>query len=147
MKGRTQRRLRQWHQYLGLFLAPMLLLLAVSGAFQVFRLNSDRGWGGTPPRWVQIIAAIHKNQAMPEAEAPLIIRPASPLASKVAPGAVAHKKPSSLPLQIFVVAASLGLIASTAFGITIALTNRMKRFENLSLLGAGVAVPILLLFF
>ena len=148
MKARTQGRLRKWHQCVGLFLAPMLLLLAVSGAFQVFRLNSEKGWGSPPPRCLMIIAAVHKNQAMPHVDAPPPLqsaRVAAPDRPSSARDPVAAQ-PSPVPLQIFVTLASMGLIASTSFGIAIALAGRTKRRMNLGIIVAGVIIPAVLLF-
>lgn len=65
MKGQTMRRLRQYHQYLGGFFAPLIPLLAISGALQTFRSQDAQGYGGTPPSWIVWPASIHKDQAHP----------------------------------------------------------------------------------
>lgn len=143
MKAGTMRSLRQWHLYLGLFFAPMLLLFAFSGALQVFRLNEDKGYGGPPPVWMVWIAAIHKNQAPPRE------KPADQAASK--PHAPADKqrspvaKGNSLPLKILATIMAASLALSTLLGILIALNNRATRWTGIVLLIAGTALPIVLL--
>lgn len=52
MKAQTMRLVRQYHLYLGQFLAPAILLFALSGALQAFRLQEAKGYGGTPPLWI-----------------------------------------------------------------------------------------------
>ena len=65
MKASTQRTLRQYHHYIGVFLAPAILLFAISGALQTFRLTEAKGYGGPPPNWMVWLAAVHKDQAPP----------------------------------------------------------------------------------
>lgn len=163
MKATTQRTLRQYHHYIGVFLAPAILLFSVSGIVQTFRLNEEKGWGGTPPSWMVWIAAFHKDQTPPRA------KPATP----VAPAAAAHdadaehhdhaddgdhhehpgdaaptpgaaKAPSPLPLKIFVLLMGLGLIVSTLLGVTIALNNRAMRRISIVMLVIGTVLPLVL---
>jgi uncharacterized iron-regulated membrane protein len=153
MKPNTQRLLRRYHHYLGLFFAPMIILFAFSGALQTFRLQEEKGYGGTPPGWIVWIASIHKDSRLPtprEAEASKP-RPQSSASWPDAPRteatkpATAVRRPYTLPLKIFVVLLSLALIASTVLGVVIALTNRAMRRASLILLGAGAIVPAVLL--
>src|SRR3569623_308360 len=81
MKAQTQRTLRQYHHYIGVFLAPAILLFAVSGTVQTFRLNEEKGWGGTPPTWMVWSASFHKDQTPPRS------KPANPAAQAAAPAA------------------------------------------------------------
>ena len=37
-RASTMRTIREWHLYVGLFFAPLLLLFSISGAIQTFRL-------------------------------------------------------------------------------------------------------------
>lgn len=148
MKATTQRTLRQYHHYIGVFLAPAILLFAVSGMVQTFRLNEEKGWGGTPPNWMVWIAAFHKDQTPPQP------KPAKPKAPPVvadhhdhdatpAAGAPA-KPPSPLPLKIFVILMGLGLITSTLLGVIIALNNRAMRRVSTIMLFAGTILPLTL---
>jgi len=150
MKATTQRTLRRYHHYIGLFLAPAILLFSVSGAVQTFRLNEEKGWGGTPPNWMVWIAAFHKDQAPPREKPALAkVAVAKPVAEDhdhdaplVAKAAV--KRPSPVPLKIFVVLMALGLIASTLLGLTIALNNRATRRSSIILLATGTVLPLVL---
>ena|ERR1700761_2414893 len=147
MKASTQRTLRQYHHYIGVFLAPAILLFAVSGMIQTFRLNEEKGWGGTPPTWMVWITAFHKDQTPPHE------KPAKP---RAAPDAAAHdhdappaapapaKRPSPLPLKIFVVLMGLGLFTSTLLGVIIALNNRAMRRTSVVLLVVGTVLPLVL---
>ncbi len=150
MRPNTLRTLRRYHHYLGLFFAPMILLFAVSGALQTFRLQEARGYGGTPPNWIVWLASVHKDQGPP--------RPprAEKSAEKMkAPGEAAKprgegeragpKRPSPLPLKIFVVALAIALAFSTITGVVIALSIRSMRRVSIGLLVAGAVVPIVLL--
>jgi uncharacterized iron-regulated membrane protein len=149
MKGSTMRRLRQLHQYLGVFFAPMILLFAVSGALQTFRLQEEKGYGGVPPSWIVWMASIHKDQAAPRQAAksanPLAEHPKSEARGAAPAKPVATSRRSTLPLKIFVTLLALALIGSTIIGVIIALNNRLVRRTVMFLLAAGVIGPILLL--
>src|SRR5215210_2875892 len=101
------KRIRQIHFYLGALFAPMIILFALSGALQTFRLqDSPKGGTYTPPAWIVKLADIHKDQRAAQE-----------------PGR--HR---SLPLQWFVVIMSLGLISTSILGIYMAFKyNRDKR--------------------
>lgn len=155
MKATTQRTLRQYHHYIGVFLAPAILLFAVSGMVQTFRLNEEKGWGGTPPNWMVWIAAFHKDQTPPR-EKP--VRPKAAPAQATAthddadhhdhdappPAQAQAKRPSPLPLKIFVVLMGLGLFVSTLLGVIIALNNRAMRRTSIVLLAVGTVLPLVL---
>lgn len=144
MKVQTMRRLRQIHLYLGMFFAPMLLLFAVSGALQTFRLNEPGGWGGTPPTWMVWVAAIHKNQAAPRGDAHQEgHHDDAPKAPRAAPRP--PQGPSPLPLKILTVLMAIGLFASAVIGIVIALNLRGFRTGSLIALAIGTVLPIVLL--
>lgn len=147
MRPNTLRLLRRYHHYLGLFFAPMILLFAISGALQTFRLQEAKGYGGTPPNWIVWLASVHKDQGPPrehKAEKP---KPAAEIGqpAKPRPEASASKRPSPLPLKIFVVLLSIALSLSTITGIVIALASRAMRRISIILLALGTVVPIILL--
>lgn len=148
MKPTTMRMVRQIHNYVGLFFAPMILLFALSGALQTFRLQETHDPAAPPPpRWIVWMASVHKDQQQPRDQPRR--RPAPPPGAQAAPH---HAPPSAsprlfspLPLKIFVTALSIGLILSTLLGITIALNNPLTRRISIILLIAGTIVPLLLL--
>jgi len=143
MSPRLLRQLRLLHFYLGLFFAPMLLLFAVSGALQVYRLNEEKGYGGLPPVWMTWIAAIHKNQAPPRAKPS---QPSAKPAAAPAPRAARAKPGMGVALlKLFAVLLAVGLALSTVLGTLIALGTRSMRRPGIILLIAGTILPILFL--
>lgn len=146
MRPNTLRLLRRYHHYLGLFFAPMILLFAISGALQTFRLQEAKGYGGPPPNWIVWLASVHKDQGPPRE--PRAEKPKAP-GEAAKPRAEAPrtgpKRPSPLPLKIFVVLLSIALAVSTIMGIVIALANRSMRRVSIVLLVLGTVAPIVLL--
>lgn len=148
MKAQTMRRVRQYHFYLGMFFAPVILLFALSGALQTFRLQETKGYGGTPPGWIVWMASVHKDQSLPREtrEAPLPAKPSTAPAKLPIDGNDRRfERISPLPLKIFVALMSVGLLASAILGMVIALTNRTMRRTSVIVLLAGTALPLLLL--
>ncbi|MDX5984895.1 hypothetical protein [Sphingomonas echinoides] len=149
MRPNTLRLLRRYHHYLGLFFAPMILLFAISGALQTFRLQEAKGYGGTPPNWIVWLASVHKDQGPPRERKVEKPKPAGDAAEAQKPRAEASagsaKRPSPLPLKIFVVLLSIALSLSTITGIVIALASRAMRRISIILLALGTVVPIVLL--
>jgi hypothetical protein len=152
MKAQTQRSVRQFHRYIGLFFTPAILFFAISGSLQTFRLQEEKGYGGTPPNWIVWLAAIHKDQSPPrDAPAGAAAEPDHHQADHedAAPGRAAPRpanpRPSPLPLKIFVAAMAAGLVLSSLLGTIIALTNRLTRRASIAMLAAGAVLPCLLL--
>jgi hypothetical protein len=135
------RRVRQWHFYMGVFFAPLIILFALSGALQTFRLQEEKGWGGTPPAWIDTIATVHMDSKLPQA-APVAAAPPKgpPKAAKPRPPG-----PNRLPMQIFMVVMSLALLLSAVLGVVIALNNRLTRRMSLVMLAGGTVLPLALL--
>jgi hypothetical protein len=146
MKAQTQQKLRRYHLYIGMFLAPAIIFFSLSGALQTFRLQEEKGWGGgTPPTWIVWLASVHKDDRLPQPKAAEADDHAKPAAKPAAPKAAQKPKPSALAFKIFAVLMSIGLILSAVLGIVIALNNRATRQVSTIMLVAGVVVPILLL--
>ncbi|MEO5867521.1 MAG: hypothetical protein ABIS14_02395 [Sphingomonas sp.] len=150
------RSLRQWHHYIGVFFAPMIVFLAFTGALQVFSLHEAKGYGGQPaPGWIAWMASVHKDQAPPRQKRSDVPKSIERPAAVVAMPAGGHgdenhatnggKHPSPLPLKIFMLLLAVSLIFSTSLGVTIALNNRSMRSRSLALLMAGAVIPCLLL--
>lgn len=147
MRPRTQQRLRQYHLYLGVLFAPLLLLFSVSGVVQTFRLPDQPG----AATWMKWIAAVHKDQGPPRERAPRP-RKAEPMADHdhdhedAKPAAASSRRPDPLPLKVFVTLMSLGLIVSIVLGLAIALSSRATRRISTLLLVAGTVLPCVLLY-
>lgn len=150
MTAQTMRKVRQFHFYLGVFFAPLIILFALSGALQTFRLQEERGWGSEPPAWIEAIATVHIDSRLPVAKPPEAAPPTGAPAATVAAEKAAPAKPKKpkvfkLPMQIFTVAMAAGLLLSAFLGIAIALNNRATRRMSLVMLVAGTIAPIVLL--
>jgi hypothetical protein len=142
----TMKQIRRVHHYIGVFFTPAILLFAVSGALQTFRLQEEKGYGGTPPSWIVWMASVHKDSSMPRERGaePARHRPddhakPSPMPKPTVPAS------SRLPMKIFVVLLSIGLIISSLLGVVIALNNKVTRPMSVVMLLAGTALPLVLM--
>lgn len=144
MRSDTLRQLRRYHHYLGVFFAPFILLFAVSGALQTFRLQEAKGYGGAPPAWIVWLASVHKDQGpprAPKAQSNSVSARAVPAKPRSQDAQAGPKRPSPLPLKIFVVLLATALSLSTIMGIVIALANKAMRRTSIVLLLLGAVVP------
>jgi len=141
MQAGTMRQIRQFHRYLGLFFTPAILFFAFSGMLQTFDFHEPQQ-GAAPPRWIAIIARIHKKQDLPKPRPPRAARAGKSGESKVPPPAATH---SAFPLKVFVGLMSIGLILSSLLGSLIALNTRNTRRGAVVMLAIGTLLPIILL--
>ncbi|WP_299647326.1 hypothetical protein [Sphingomonas bacterium] len=127
-----------------MFFAPMLLLFAVSGAFQTFRLNEPKGWGGRPPQVLVWIGAIHRDQTPPD---PVEVeqQAAKYAASLRAGGGPKASHTAVLIMKLFVVLVSLGMAVSIVLGMIIAFASRVTRRPAAMAFAAGAALPFVLI--
>ena len=138
--------LRQWHGYLGAFIAPSVIFFALTGSLQLFNLHEAHG-GYHPAEIVERLGRLHKDQVFaldnhhppPPAETQTTPAPSQPKPDDDQPAV------STYLLKWFFLVVALGLIVSTAFGIWIALTKPRGRTATIALLAAGCAIPALLL--
>jgi hypothetical protein len=153
MTPRTLQKLRRYHFYVGVFFAPAIFFFALSGALQTFRLQEEKGYGGTPPGWIVWMASVHKDSRLPKAQAPQAedhhhdgdeAKPAAAAAPRPmpAPGA---KAPFTLPMKIFAALMAVGLMLSALLGVLIALNTRSTRRMSMIMLAAGAVLPLVLL--
>src|SRR3954470_23859449 len=140
MKATTLRSLRQWHHYIGVFLAPAILFFAFSGLIQVLGWQDLRN--PPPATWVSAIAGIHKKQALPK---PRPAEPARKPAAARPAGNDDHDHGGLTPLKIFALLVAIGLFTTTLIGLTIALGTRAMRGKAVIALGLGIVVPAVLL--
>jgi hypothetical protein len=150
IKAQTMKQVRRVHHYIGVFFTPAILLFALSGALQTFRLQEEKGYGGTPPTWITWMASVHKDSSMPRARSTEHEeeRPAAEMTERVRSTtnvAPAKAAPSRLPMQIFVALLSIGLIVSALLGTVIALNNKTTRRISILMLAAGTILPLLLM--
>ena len=116
--------LRKLHLYLGCIFAPALIFLAFTGALQLYDLHeSNKDGSYVAPKLVAAMGWIHKHQNLP-----------------------GDPRGSGKVMKIFMVAASAGLMMTTLLGIFMAFRLSRRSGPVLTCLGAGVALPLLMLF-
>lgn len=144
--------LRTLHLYLGVFTAPALLFLALTGALQSVNLHeAARGSSYQPPAWIASLAHMHKKQSfeVPVKRSPPKAVAGQAIAVTAAPPAVkpapAQPRRNLLPMKLFFVLVSLSLMLSTSTGIYMGWRYSRHRRRYGATLVAGVLVPALLL--
>ena len=159
----TTSRLRKWHSYIGLFIAPSVLFFAVTGALQIFNLHEAHD-GYRPAVLLEKLSAVHKDQVFEqprEHEEPAAAAPAGDAARHAADAAphadaASHHhaaddddddKPSAstLALKWLFLFVAVGLTLSTSIGIWMGITQLRRPVLAWTLIAAGVAAPIWLL--
>ena len=162
--------IRRLHLWVGMLIAPSVLMFAFSGALQIFRLQEAHP-GYAPPAVIEKLGRLHKDQvfavgrkrparAAPAAAehehddaagaaearehaeaAPAVAAPAAAPAEKPRPGPTLSKR----LLQWFFTFVSAGLFVSTLLGIWMGVAVSRWKVSGRWLLAAGVALPIILI--
>lgn len=147
------KRARQIHLYFGVFIAPAVLFFAITGALQTFSLHeTTRGSDYKPPTWLVKLSQLHKKQTvvLPTRRPPVatVSKPADPPATRPMappPPELAVKQKNLLPMKVFFLVVSIGLVVSTFTGIFMAYRYAGDKRIITGLLVAGILVPVLLL--
>lgn len=149
----TLKVLRTVHLYLGVFAAPALLFIAVTGGAQVFNLHETvRGSSYAPPTWLVYAARMHKKQD-------LAVPPPKPVAAATPQGrAVAGAPPALSPspvaagttpahwaMKLFFGVIALSLLLSVLTGLVMAYRSSRRPGLFGALLAAGTVLPLLIL--
>jgi uncharacterized iron-regulated membrane protein len=148
--------LRSSHLYLGVFLSPALLFFAITGALQTFSLHeTTQGSSYKPPAWIATLAQLHKKQTtkVPVRKQP---SPAGDVARNGGPGEPGKRGGSPaqepvrgpqrhLPMKIFFLLVSLGLVSSTLTGLYMAWKFQRNKVVVVGVFVAGLVAPVLLL--
>ena len=145
---------RQWHTYIGAFVAPSVLFFAFTGSLQLFSLHEAHG-AYTPPAIFEALGHVHKDQV---------------LSLKAKPGAkgaqaedehdhdhagggdhhgAAKTPPPPKPwpvmaLKWLFLTVAIGLMTSTLLGLWLAFTFGRRKGVVLALFVAGAVLPLLL---
>lgn len=151
---------RQVHLYLGVFIAPALLFFALTGALQTFNLHeTSQGSIYKPTTFLATMAQIHKKQtwmlgkpkpAAEAAKADKVSKPAEAAKPVEAPATPLTALPTAkwkqhLPLKLFFLLVSIGLLISTLTGIYMAYKFNRNKLVVTLLLFAGAVIPFVLL--
>jgi hypothetical protein len=142
-------RIRLWHSYIGLFIAPSVFFFALTGAAQLFSLHEAHG-KYAPPAIVEKLSSVHKDQVFEfgEHHGPAPADGAPPAGADEKAGAVEHGDKSELPaflLKLFFLVVALCLAVSTALGLWMGLNQMRRKRVGWLLLAAGTLIPIGLL--
>jgi hypothetical protein len=142
-------RIRLWHSYIGLFIAPSVLFFALTGTAQLFSLHEAHG-NYEPPAIVEKLSSVHKDQVFEfgghHGQPPADAAPHAGAEEKA--GAEEHRDKSELPsllLNLFFLLVALCLAVSTALGLWMGLKQMRRKRVGWLLLAAGTLIPIGLL--
>ena len=134
--------IRQIHVYVSAFVAPSLLFFAATGALQTFRLPDKPG----APAALVKLARVHKDDVF-------AMKPERPAPRKGAGhrDAAGPTRPERAPplfattaLKWFFALASVGMIATTLFGLWMGLAHSRRKALVWACVAAGTAAPIAL---
>ncbi|WP_299007536.1 hypothetical protein [uncultured Caulobacter sp.] len=146
---------RRIHTYLGLLIAPSVLLFAITGALQIYKLHEAHE-GYVPPPVVEKLGMVHKVQAYkvrgkrpgpPAAEA----AKAAPAAAKAPEAKPAEAKAPAKPklavtlLKAIFLLVSIALAAATVLGAWMAVAYGREKKLSWILLGVGTVIPAVLI--
>ncbi len=108
---------RTAHMYLSCLFAPLLIFFIITGSWQMFELHEREKGGYAPPRIVEELSELHtRHGRLGDRETPM-------------------------GLRLFVLAMAVGIIATTALGVLMALNSMRHRVRLLACLLAGVGLP------
>ncbi len=140
------------HQYAGVFFAPSILFFTLTGAAQLFGLHQGRpGENYQPPKWLEAVSSIHKDQVLGEHHGPPPGAESRPKAGSPSTEQAPRKEEehregtATLILKWFFLMMSIGLLMSTLSGIYMAFTFNRSRALLWGLLIAGAAIPAALI--
>ena len=144
--------IRRWHSYIGLFIAPSVLFLALTGAVQIFSLHEAHG-RYQPPAILEKLSSVHKDQVFalghhhePPDSAADSPQPEGAATTSAAPeGDDDNPGLSTLALKIFFLLVALSLALSTALGLWIGITQIRQKRVAWILVAAGALIPTALL--
>lgn len=116
--------LRRLHLYLGCLFAPALMFFAISGGWQLYRLqDSSKDGSYTAPEPLRILSAVHTNSHLP-----------------------GKKASEATPLQLFSLLAAAGLVTTSALGVILAFRFSRRIVTPIAWLAGGVVIPLTILY-
>lgn len=159
MPATTLRLFRKTHLYFGLFISPALLFFAITGAVQTLSLHEAAGSSYKPPAVLAELGQLHKKQTtvLPVRKVPEGgpgheggghgDHAAAQAGAPQQPVTLASKQKQHLPMKIFFVLVSVGLLTSTLTGVYMSYKYERSRLLVTGTLVAGVVLPLILLKF
>lgn len=143
--------IRQGHLFLGMIIAPNILMFAITGGLQIFRLQESHE-GYTPPPIVEKLGRMHMDQvyALKKRRTEPAAAPAEAVPEAAAVEA-ARPEPRPAPplskmlLQSFFTLVAVGLVLSTLLGVWMGVMVSRWKVTARWLLLAGTVLPVLML--
>jgi hypothetical protein len=150
----SMRRARQIHLCLGTLFAPAIVFFAFTGALQTFGLHeAKKSMVSDPPAWIATLAEVHKDQRLrfkdssqAEASSRTLDQDRTGGKVEVHSETSSPKASSGLPMKIFVLVMSFGLISTTSLGLFMAFKYNRSKPLIWTLLVLGTVIPAALLF-
>jgi hypothetical protein len=140
--------IRQWHSYIGLFIAPSVLFFALTGAAQLLNLHEAHG-NYQPPAILEKLSSVHKDQVFAPGHHH---EPLPPDAEDQKPRGDGVTGPrgkrrrqtelSTLLLKAFFLVVALCLVLSTALGFWMGLTQTRQKRLAWMLVVARTLIPV-----
>lgn len=143
--------IRQAHLFLGMLIAPSVLLFAITGGLQIFRLQESHE-GYTPPPVIEKLGRMHMDQVY-ALKKPKAAPAAAPVEAAAPAAVVEEAKPEPKPapplskqlLQWFFTLVAVGLVLSTLLGVWMGVMVSRWKVTARWLLLAGTVLPVLML--
>ena len=148
--------IRQFHTYLGVFIAPSILFFAMTGAWQLFSLHEAHG-GYRPPPLIEKLGSVHKDQRFTAKAKHAAARAQAEHHAEADTDADhdhdhdhAAAPAKGLPMQTLALkflflGVAISLIVSTCLGVWMAVTASRRKGPIWALLILGAVLPVLIL--
>lgn len=143
--------IRQGHLFLGMIIAPSILMFAITGGLQIFRLQESHE-GYTPPPIVEKLGRMHMDQVFAlKKPRPAPVAAPAPADAPAAAVEAARPEPKPAPplskvlLQWFFTLVAVGLVLSTLMGVWMGVMVSRWKITARWLLLAGTVLPVLML--
>lgn len=142
--------LRTLHTYVGIFIAPTVLFFALTGSLQLFNLHEAHG-SYHPLALIEQLGNLHKDQVLRSENKHEPPHHDADEAEHGPPHDDAdHDHPApgmaTYALKWFCLVVALGLAFAIGMGLCIGLSQPRRKRIGWSLLAAGAAIPVLLVF-
>jgi len=141
------RLVRQLHFWVAVFVAPSLMLFALTGMLQLFKLHEAEG-GYRPLPVIEKLGQVHIHQTYAlrpvRARAPEPAAPAAAAPARPEPEEKAAPLGETLVKWTFLLIAA-GMAVSSVLGVWMALSNTRQRRLTLILLATGTVLPVIVL--
>jgi hypothetical protein len=136
--------IRQIHVYVSALIAPSLLMFAISGGLQVYRLQESHP-NYKPLPIVEKMGRLHMDSVFAtKPKKPEAAGPAKAAGEAAKPPPKKREKPLGVKLmQAYFAFVSVGLVVSTGLGVWMGLMYNRRKGLVLAALLSGIALPVI----